>query len=244
MSDFIDAIIGLMRKILWFAIFVIVMILSTFKNIISIDVISDYGLDQYWRNIYQFQVLDTYYKVKTPTKVYTDPVLISNLNSAEYQFYLKPGNVFSATGFYEPSNNICWIAIEVYDGETPVHGYVMEPSGCLGFFGAYINKDDRLEQFLGYEEDKYKDSLMNEFFSELTRNFSIFTAESNYKKELLEETGNYENISGFIEDFSGYNKILSSEIVYYCKNTDYTSIKVLRKKYFGSWNYIKRLTHI
>jgi len=229
---------------MWFAIFVVVMIISTFKNIIAIDVISDYGLDQYWRNIYQFQVMDTYYKVKTPTKVYTDPVLISTLNTADFQFYLKPNNVFAATGFHVPGNDICWIAIEAYDVETPIHGYVLEESGCLGFFGAFINKDDKFEQFLNYKEDRYKDKLMKEFFTELTKVYTILTAESKIEKALLLETGKYQNISEFIKDFSGSNSIFSSNIIYYCKNDDYIYILALHEKYFGEENYLKRLTQI
>ena len=215
MSEFIDTIIGMMRRMMWFAIFVVVMIISTFKNIIAIDVISDYGLDQYWRNIYQFQVMDTYYKVKTPTKVYTDPVLISTLNTADFQFYLKPNNVFAATGFHMPGNDICWIAVEAYDVETPIHGYVLEESGCLGFFGAFINKDDKFEQFLNYKEDRYKDKLMKEFFTELTKVYTILTAESKIEKALLLETGKYQNISDYIEDFSGKNNNFLSNIIYY-----------------------------
>jgi len=244
MREFIYTIIGMMRRMMWFAIFVTVMLISTLKNLISFDVISDYGFDQYWRNIYQFQVMDTYYKVKTPTKVYTNPILISNLNTADYQFYLGSDNVFAATGFHIPVNDMCWIAIEAYDVEIPVHGYVLEESGCLGLFGAYINKDDRFEQFLGYKEDRYKDRLMNELFSELTRNYSIYTAENKLEKAVLEEANKYENISDFINDFSGDNRKFLSNSAYYCNKKDYISILNIHEKYFSTKNYVKRLTQI
>jgi len=245
MREFIYTIIDMMKRILWFAVFIIVMIISTIKNIVSFDVISDYNFDQYWRNIYQFQVIDTYYKVKTSTKVFTDPVLISNLDTEDYMFYLEPNEVFAATGFYIPGNNICWIAIEGYIKETQVHGYVLEPSSCLGFFGAYINDDTQFEQFVGYEEDKYRDSLMKEFFLELTNTYQLYTANTSLEKQKFKETGEYKNISSFIKNFSGSESIYySNNITYYCKNNQYIFISDLYDNYFATKKYLKRLTQI
>ena len=245
MKEFIQTIIAMMRKMIWFGIFVIVVILSTVKNIFSIDVISDYGLDQYWRNIYQFQIVDIYYQVKKTTAVYEDPVLIADINYIIPSFTLEPGKVFAATGFYVPGNDVCWLAIEMYDGNSPVQGYVLEPGGCLGLFGAYINEDIRFDQFLGYEEEWYQDKLMDQFYHEISSRVKLYTATNNMDREYYKESGNYNITSDFIRSFRGIEKgIYSPEITYFVKSEDYILVKDTYNNYFETDAYIQQLTQI
>ena len=85
---------------------------------------------------------------------------------------------------------------------------------------------------------------MNELFSELTRSYSIYTAENKLEKAVLEEANKYENISDFINDFSDDNRKFLSNISYYCNKNDYIYILKVHEKYFSTKNYVKRLTQI
>ena len=218
----------------------------TIINIFSFHTLNIHGFDQYIRDIFQYQLWDVRYETKVYTHIYKEPLPIADMKKTDPYFILSPGTVFTATGSQNPSgDNISWIAIRVYDGDTPLYGYILEPGGCLGLFGPYINDDKRFESFLGFREDKYKQGLMAEFFDKINSEFSILRADDSITKQMFREDDNLTSISKFIENFVDYGpEKFSSKAEYFVKSKDYYKVKKLHNDLFKSDKYIKRLTQI
>jgi len=251
MREFVQVIIGMMRKMLWFAIAVIVILFYTVNNLVSFETINQYGWEQYFSDLIQLQLWDTHYECQVLTKVFKEPVLVSEMDKTDAMLYLPKGTIFAANGSQTPKgNNVAWISIKVYRGNEPITGYVFEPSGCLGIFGPYINSDERFVQFLGYEEEEYKNKLMDKFLSEIYSKYTIYTATNNIDEQKLVENDNLKCISHFVENFipSHYSFINKEKYPpfteYYIDKNSYISVKNIYGKYFNKNNYIMQLTQI
>ena len=254
MRDIIQLIIAMMKRMLWFAVAVIVIVTFTVINISSIDTISNNGLPQYFRNIYQLQLWDVQYKALKPLKVYDEP---QSLNGINFQtLTLQPGTCFSVTGIYTPSGEkwwmegeVSWFAIKVYRGDQPIYGYILSPDNGIGIFGGYTGDNKYFESFSSSDEKFYKVSLEREFYRVLTNKYRILLLTDNIKKQILIENGTHSEITKWISTdmIKDHAKNTSAEyfkLDYFCHKSDYEKVKVLYKSYFDSDEYENRLTQI
>ena len=254
MRYIIQIIITLMRRMLWLAVFVIVTVTFTVINISSIDTITNYGLPQYFRNIYQFQLWDVQYKALKPLKVYDEPQPLNHINFSTLT--LQPETCFSVTGIYTPSGekwwlvgDVSWFAIKVYQGNQPIYGYILSPDNGIGILGGYTADNEYFESFSSSDEEFYKTSLEKEFYQVLTKNYRILVITDNIKKQKMIENGTHSEITKWISTnlIKDHAKNLPAEyyeLDYFCHKLDYEKVKILYKSYFDSDEYEKRLTQI